>query len=620
MRTLPTILALALAAIPALARISRTGEMEYHAQAGLPLNGGSGRWITGGQWATIETAEGLRAWGQTNGMTSIQIWTARESPTMTLSFGARSSGPIIGLSLLACPGYDPAATNLTGATTNWFQMFDGGFVGAWYQVDGVSTFASNSIAIINPSWEHFAVEYCPTNGLWIWWKNGVRQGTTNTPARKWTGPWKAGSAFVLQHFGLPVASSNGDLRIDCLAASQTPSTDASVYRDYLGWKTRRYGMTEDDPFSLAFSVVGIPRVVPDSTVVRTNLDAIVWDNTWAATRFDQMVNVSVSRGAATWGMAVDNGYTISACGIVSNTENGIATVTVSATNDGEKVFTRAFEVPVALTEDAESNAVYRTGVSGSLRKSCSDWINSRVGTGQRSLWTTWDPATTNYIRSTNTWTKDAVGIDAASVWNSRRNDGGASPTLVAPDLVIGCAHAILTNGHIIRWIGPTNQVIESTVQANSRLAVYPAWPDVSILRISPVVTNIPFVKLVPTNATTRLSVQPDGIGYGMPAVKLSQTGRVDTLDLVTVSTIASYAMSEDTNRAAYGAWLQNGDSGNPCFWIIDGTATLANVWTTYTSGAFLGAISDDAFTAAAVAVGSTNRITRANVDSFTEYP
>lgn len=592
-------------------------ERNWRAQAGAVSRLGSSTCITGGTFRMT----GPDTFGPTNHFASIQTWTERAGETLTLAFGARAHDNYLGIVLMACPNADASATN---PAVNRFEILDISAAGVYSGYPTTVWNYDSALMMDTNGWHHYAFSYTPRTGLWIWYKDGLRQGSTNVSyapsngvwAGVWTNGWKTDAVMVLQTMTVPMGTAYGRPEFDGICSSENALTDIQIFREFLRWNIRKRGVTVDDPFSLAVTVSGIPRSVPNSQTTHTNYDAVIYSNSWNVTRFDQRVSVSLARGLATWGMSVDGGYYMDPCGVVSNTANGAATVTITATNSGGYGFTNRTLVAVSLTNQAETMRVYRTGVAGSLRKSCADYINARVGGGQRSMWTTWNPAATNYARSTNCWIQ---GIEAASVWNSRYNSGGVSPTLVAPDLVIGCAHSHPGAGDVIRWVTAGNVVVTSTVIAAVNLANYPAWPDVSLMRISPAVTNIAPAPILPTNAATRLAYQYGYLGAGVPAVKISQTGRVDTLDVYQVGDVASYVSSTDTNRAAYYAGLIGGDSGNPCFWFINGTATVANVWTTYTSGAFLGAIPDSVFTAAAIAVGSTNRVTRIHLGAFNAY-
>jgi hypothetical protein len=53
--------------------------------------------------------------------------------------------------------------------------------------------------------------------------------------------------------------------------------------------------------------------------------------------------------------------------------------------------------------------------------------------------------------------------------------------------------------------------------------------------------------------------------------------------------------------------------------MVNGTAVVVNVWTTGGGGSYFGGISNELWTAAAVRVGSTNRVTRFGLGGFTEY-
>lgn len=616
------------AAICAAARPMRSDlGMEFRADTGQPVDFVDGLRVSGDSWVMQSDT----SWGPT-GTTpaSVQMWTQQGGSELTVMLGVRavgSAGSYGGLALMACPNCDDTATN---AKVNRFEIWDMGMTGV-APAGPTGDWDFDSASIAGSEWMHVAVSYRPENGLWSWYKNGLLQGTNysrqqaevNGYAGSWTNGWKPGSVMVLQTTQLPIALPVR-MEFDLLAAVEGPLSAERIYQDYLKWNVRRRGLTEDDPFSLDITAVGIPRVVPDATSVSTNADAVVAWNTWDETRFDQFIQVLVTRGAAAYGVSVAGGYDVSG-GIILNDEDGTATVTVTATNCGSKAFVAAFELPVEMTSQAESNAVYRTGVPGSLRASASEWVNARVGHGQRSLWNVWNHATTNYQRSTNCWAYAAAGIEATSVWNSRKNSGGVSPTLVAPDLVLGCGHSYPVSNDVIRWVTRDNVVVESTVMAATRLnpaVSYVSWPDLELMRISPAVTNIPYVSIFPTNAGPCIPVHAPGRGRGIPMLKISQTGSVDTLDVYSIQLDGSvfYGLSSDTNRAAYYGPLQGEDSGNPNYIIINGTAVVASVWSTwFYNGTFTGSVSDDWWTAAAVRVGSTNRVTRANLTGFTEY-
>jgi hypothetical protein len=613
--------------VMAVAAQAGTLEMEYTAKSGTPANSLSGSSLSGTCW----NMRGDDRWGRTDAdMASFQVWQYETPESRTIVWGGRGATGKVCWVVMACPNVNFALTNAPG---NRFEIWELQKAGGW----NGTAWNFGSASFMDETWSHHAVQYTPSTMTWRWWKNGVYQGQSvgsyaaaaGDYGATWTNNWQTNSVLILQHNTFIGQPAGVRPELDYLAEISGTVTDDEIHRNFLGWSLRRKGVTQDDPFGLECTFQGIARTVPNTTVASTNMDAIIVSNTWNETRFDQRVNVKLVYGSATWGISVAAPYEMM-CNVISNSVNGEAAVTVTATNTVGKSFVKAYPYTGSMTSKVERSVFIAGGVAGSARENASSWVDARVGTGARNLWATFDPANTNYVRTSNNWAfVDSVGMEAASVWNSWYNSGGVSPTLVAPDLVVGCAHSQVESNTVIRWVTRAGDVVHSTVMAVTQLkpgSVYTEYPDVSLARIFPPVTNITCAPIMPTNAWLYFApqyVQNYGVtvGHGVPCVKISQAGRVDCFDLSSLSTNgwAGYVVPVTTNRLAYYSPVVGGDSGNPSFMMLNGTAVVVNVWTTGGGGSYFGGISNELWTAAAVRVGSTNRVTRFGLGGFTEY-
>ena len=617
-------------ALCALAAAANAGDFVIRADTGRPMNYPRGTWFTGTMWTPGRDGTGLPYWTTpTNLAPAFQIWTEQKAPALTIAFAARMTpggGSVlqwVGWNVMASPNCDRSVTNFGGPTTNEFVLLSATDMGG-FSATNQTYVNSNAACFFRTNWCHYAISYTPETGGWKWWINGAPAGAFTTTTRSWTNGCQHDSMMYLTGWQLGSWLSRVDW--DRLAAWHHALTDAEAHADYLSWKVRRFGVTEDPPFSLYVWSEDVPVTMPATSDTYTNLDAVFRIDHFAQTVFDKQLHATPTRGNAVWGYGVSTG-SVDACGFVTNLPEAGATAFIYATNVGPQAYQATAQLTLTRTDTASSNIVWAGGVAGSLRSNATEWVSARIAGGEgRGQFSAYDHATTNYARATNALGHDLAGMEAIGVWNSQKGDGSVTPTLVAQDLAVCCAHSVRPAGTIVRWVTAAGSVVTSAVQASTQVSDL----DLQLYRIAPPITNVQPMPVMPTNWAAYMPVQSNGttganaygppFGNGIPCLKTSQTGRVDVLDLTAISSVAAYRESLETNRAAYYAPLINGDSGLPAILPVNGTGVVVSCWKFYTYGAFTGYPADQEWTDAAVRVGSTNRVTRVNLGGFVTYP
>jgi hypothetical protein len=216
-------------------------------------------------------------------------------------------------------------------------------------------------------------------------------------------------------------------------------------------------------------------------------------------------------------------------------------------------------------------------------------IFNKSATTSKNIFTTQNHTLSSYVRNTNCWAYD-LDLTCISPWNSSTGWPGGTTgagTLITPRHIIFAAHFELPVGCNIRFITNNNTIVQRRVIAKKRHPSYSIlYPDLTIgVLDSDVPSSISFCKILPDNWSNYLPTDIDGI----PCLVLDQEEKALTADgwssVNNGAGIIQLKRPSDTKRLQFYEELIVGDSGNPCFFIINNQLVILTVWTSGPSGA-----------------------------------
>lgn len=275
----------------------------------------------------------------------------------------------------------------------------------------------------------------------------------------------------------------------------------------------------------------------------------------------------------------------------------------------------------------DSNGFFIGYTSDSLSYAVSDSVDSRISgkdaTTTKPIFSVRDNATPSYIRNTSCWL-GAVRIDCVSVWTSSTGNLFC-PTAIAPDCVIGAAHAFPSVGSTIRFVTMDNQIIERTITAALTHPDYtPYMPDLRVGKLSSALPeSFVYPSVLPANF--RIYAPSLNTTRAMAALKLDQESKALTSDLgqITLNSRAIFQRAYGVNKDKRNEFYEDsigGDSGAPCFLILSGNLVLLTLLTEggWGAGTF---VSDfiPAINEMMAQLDSTHTLTQSNLTPFTTY-
>lgn len=271
------------------------------------------------------------------------------------------------------------------------------------------------------------------------------------------------------------------------------------------------------------------------------------------------------------------------------------------------------------------------GVPGSARENLTEAVDDRIAglnTTALPIYSVQNHGTATYTRNTACWTNVGTDIDLTCIspWNSYGANTRAG-TLVTPRHIIFASHYPIAPGSTIRFVTNSNTVVTRTVTHTKLLATYGYHPDIGVgLLDSDVPGTITHCKILPQDYTTYF---PTSI-LRMPALGLDQEEKALVKDGHQTSTgiyaMFSFVAPAIAQRLLLYETTIVGDSGNPCFFIINGELVLTTVWLFGGGGGgtsivyYADTINDailDVDLAALVSTGYT--LTPIDLSSFTAY-
>lgn len=198
------------------------------------------------------------------------------------------------------------------------------------------------------------------------------------------------------------------------------------------------------------------------------------------------------------------------------------------------------------------------------------------------LFTSQDHTTPAYVRNTENWAVDHVQqFTCISPWNS---DGSFTKagTLISPRHVVFATHYTPTVASTIRFIAADNTVITRTISAVVVIPVTGSlYPDITIgVLDSDVPGTISFAKVMPNGWEAKL---PNIVTSRPPAIGTDQEEKMLVraayeIDHAQPGALATFVSPSEHVYLHFYENLVGGDSGNPCFFLINGELVLLTVW------------------------------------------
>lgn len=291
-----------------------------------------------------------------------------------------------------------------------------------------------------------------------------------------------------------------------------------------------------------------------------------------------------------WGDIVYESLNSGICTITENRTNFISPGTVTIKAIASSLEGKSTTITFNLTQKEKTNSITSTisnihYAENSFAKDANDIIDSALAGKDAStalkIFTTQNHSSANYVRNINCW---AVGFDLTCIspWNSDLAHKKAG-VLVAPDIVLFAAHYPISNGSTIRFITQDNQVITKTIIGTKTHPSYkPYYPDIQVALLdSDAPETIKFCKVFPENwknygAVCQMEYTPRGT---VPTLTTDQEEKALVTDASSLSTLVNLSVPVDSKRLEFYESKITGDSGNPCFIILDGELVLLTMLT-----------------------------------------
>ena len=270
-------------------------------------------------------------------------------------------------------------------------------------------------------------------------------------------------------------------------------------------------------------------------------------------------------------------------------------------SDDEEVF-KTIDLTVASGAGSSFTSL-DSYVSGSLSYEVSDQVDTRAqavtnASSQTPLFSSVNHGTSSYTRNTSIWTTN-VDLTCISPWNSNAGQNKAG-TLITSKHIIFAAHYQYPIGTTVRFVSSSNVVYDRTLTAKASVTKQGYSTDITIGKLSSDVgSGVSFAKVLDTtNIATRFPNLGDNTGdeeYPVPCIYLRQDNNIYCADQQ--GNLQDQIVFDGTRQAFYGirtpvdsdrlalySGVRSGDSGGPCFLIINNEAVLLGCWYFPTSG------------------------------------
>ncbi len=310
--------------------------------------------------------------------------------------------------------------------------------------------------------------------------------------------------------------------------------------------------------------------------------------------------------------------TVDAVGNVTRVSNGTARILAKT-----RLVKRRVDVAVSR-QTGQTTITLNNYVSGSLARECSDEIDSRLSgktpSVAKPIFSTANHSAASYVRNTGCWAAD-VNLTSVSPWNS---SSGAvfGVTAISPRHILIQRHVAgyFPNGTSIRFVTVGNVVVTRTLSSQSPLASEGYAYDLVIGKLdSDLPGTITPAKVLPASLADYLP--SIAAAFPIPALAIDAEEKALVTDLYSLGgSFVSFQPPSNATRLGFFESLISGDSGNPCFLIINGEAVLITTWTYGGAGAGprIHALHSE-INAALTSLGGGYQLTDCSLSGFTDF-
>jgi hypothetical protein len=349
----------------------------------------------------------------------------------------------------------------------------------------------------------------------------------------------------------------------------------------------------------------------DTTYQQIVRPAVVYDIRWPWS----VGNSGLTTGDVTRTSSPPGLLTLSGTDLWQYAASGSATISLVTPT---RTYTQAVN---AFTIGEQTTRTLTTAVSGSLRAHLVAQIDTRAaGYGsineRAQLYSARDPGV-SYTRNANSWLT-GVDMTPVSTWNSETAAYGNTwrgQTLISPRHYIGAAHWAVSTGTVLHFVTSANAVVSRTVTGRQIIA----GTDIIVgVLDSDVPGTIAFARVLPDAWAPKL---PTLSLFPYPVVSLNQGQEASIRELASLA--SSYVVCQAPQLASRQSFYDaaiSGDSGSPCFFIVNNAMVLLTTWYSGGGGAgpFITAYRTQ-INAAMAALGGGYTLTDVNLSGFTTF-
>lgn len=283
--------------------------------------------------------------------------------------------------------------------------------------------------------------------------------------------------------------------------------------------------------------------------------------------------------------------------------------------------TRLYEQTVNVFSSSPPTTRAVTGsTAGSLRAHLIAQTDTRAATynaiNERAILYSNRTPGVSYTRNANCWVS-GVNMTPVAAWNSETAAYGHSwrgQTLVSPRHYIGAAHWPVSVGAVLHFVTSANAVVARTVTACQVIS----GTDIIVgVLDSDVPGTIDFARVLPAAWAIKL---PTLANFAYPCVSLDQTQSIYMRELAVLNTsvVCQYPLVE--SRRSFYKGAISGDSGSPCFLIVNNAMVLLCTWLSGGGGSGPSLTNyRTQINAAMTSLGGGYQLTDAVLTSFTSY-
>jgi len=199
-----------------------------------------------------------------------------------------------------------------------------------------------------------------------------------------------------------------------------------------------------------------------------------------------------------------------------------------------------------------------------------------------SIFSTQNASTSSFIRNTNCWAYD-IDLTCFSPWNSNGSNQQAG-TLITPRHIVYAKHFEYGIGTRVWFITKTNQIVSRTLVAKYD-TVPPDYDDICIGALdSDVPSSISYCKFLPYSLSANIPNKyfADSLEQ-IPVIRTNQfkEAMVGDLSFFSYSPYYAYSICQTPvlpQRISFYKDVIGGDSGSPCFIIINNEPVILTLW------------------------------------------